>query len=76
MTITKSIESVAPLLIIGGALGALLFHGIPTENRELATAILSGLLGYLSKSRNDTPATTVTTGSPPDETTVQTGPGA
>ncbi len=76
MPTTKAIESVAPLLIIGGALGAMLFHAIPVENRELATAILSGLLGYLSKSRMDAPATSITTGSPPDQTTVTTEPGA
>lgn len=76
MPTTKAIESVAPLLIIGGALAVLLVHAIPVENRELATAILSGLLGYLSKSRMDAPATTVTTGSPPDATTISTGPAA
>lgn len=73
---TKSIESVAPVAIIGATLLFLLWHPVPGENRDFVNVILAGLLGYLSKSRNEPQSTTVTTGSPPDETTVKTGAGA
>lgn len=53
---TKAIESVAPIAIIGSTLLILLFVPVPIPNKDFINVILAGLLGYLSKSRNDAQA--------------------
>jgi hypothetical protein len=53
---TKAIESVAPIAIIGSTLLILLFVPVPIPNKDFINVILAGLLGYLSKSRNDSSA--------------------
>ena len=49
---THSVTSVAPIALLGVALVALLFFEVPAPNKELLTAIISGLLGYLSRPRD------------------------
>lgn len=44
---TKSVATVAPIVLLGGALLLLLLHPVPVGNRDLVVAIVSGLLGYL-----------------------------
>lgn len=46
---THSIVSVAPIGILGGALIALLIWPIPGTNKDIVMAIVSGLLGFLSR---------------------------
>lgn len=56
---TKSILHVAPVGLLGFALAVLLFMPVPVPNKELVTAIVSGLLGFLSR-----PTTTPKDGAP------------
>lgn len=74
MNATQSAITLAPLIILGAVLGTLIFVPIPVPNKDLAMTIVAGLLGYLSKGERPTPSSTVTTGSPPDQTTVTTQP--
>lgn len=46
---TRSISHVAPIGLLGMTLLAMLFHEIPASNREIVTAIVAGLLGFLSR---------------------------
>lgn len=73
MTSTSSIQTLAPLVVLGVVLVLLLFFAIPSPNKEIAMTIVAGLLGYLSKGER-APTTTVTTGSPPDQTAITTEP--
>lgn len=46
---TKSIVSVAPIIVLASALLAMLFFPVPTPNKDMVMAIVSGLLGFLSR---------------------------
>lgn len=46
---TRSVVSVAPIVLLGLALIFLLWKELPTGNEQIVTAIVSGLLGYLSR---------------------------
>lgn len=49
MFTTKSIISIAPIIVLATALLAMLFYPVPSPNKDMVMAIVSGLLGFLSR---------------------------
>jgi hypothetical protein len=55
---THAVTAVAPIIVLGGVLAALLFLPIPAPNRDVVTTIVAGLLGYLSRGERHVPPAT------------------
>lgn len=46
---THSVQSVAPIVLLGVALVFLLVKDVPPQSKDIVVAIVSGLLGFLSR---------------------------
>lgn len=55
MKLDPSIQNAGLLLIVGGFGLALIFHAVPSENREAVAGIIGGCLGLLRSASSATP---------------------
>jgi hypothetical protein len=65
----KSLQSAAPIVLLGIALVALLTHPAPGPNRDLLNIIIGGLLGHLQRSNHEAAVSI----DPPATVTVEEG---
>jgi hypothetical protein len=48
-SLNQTLTTLAPLLVLGVVLIALLFAPVPAPNKDIATTIVAGLLGFLAR---------------------------